>query len=136
MLEKFGDNRSLVANVCPGFYTPLKNKYRLLCKEAHPGIFVSRRGEGERAQLFRWEVGIVQLLLLFFPEGGQRSGPPAHPHPCPHLDRCVSMLPTPTPAPIWTGAYQCLHKTKILKWNYPIVLYPYYLLQTQIKWIF
>ena len=43
---------------------------------------------------------------------------------------------SPCPHPLLISACQCLNTTKIPKRNYPIVVYPSYLLQTQIKWIF
>ena len=92
MLEKFGDNRSLVTNVCPCFYTSSKTSigfYARKCIQEFSSVGESRGGG---AQLFRWDVGIVQLLLLSFSRRGTTVWSPCPPPPLPPLNRCMSMF--------------------------------------------
>ena len=98
------------------FFTYIKENYTV--PRFHLVIKHFSRWVG--VQLFQVGAGVQLLLSIetykfeIFPVGGDA---------------------TPPPPPLWIGSCQCLHTSEILKLNYLIVLYPYYLLQTQIKWI-
>ena len=83
MLEKFGDNRSLVANLCPSFYTSSKTSIGFYARKCISGGVEwggGGGGGGEGGPTFQVGGRDCPITSSIFSRRGRWSGPPAHPH--------------------------------------------------------